>query len=289
MLPSRQVGELVPAAAGHREVAVPPAVPRLPTAQSPTRRTVPGGRSAAGRRSGSGTGTPSGPGQRLALPRAARPDACASVGSISSVPLQEVAVRRLFVVLGVSALLVLTGGPALAERAVPARRSRSSTRPACCGDEAQVEDALEELQAEDGIQLFVVFVDSFDGADGRRVGCRRPPSCPSSGGNDALLAVAVDDRRVRLLRAGRLPAVRRPRSTSWPARTWSRSSARVTGPAASSRSPTSCAPARRRGAAADSGGGGRAARRRRRSPSSVAAPTWSPVAAAQARGAAARR
>ena len=34
---------------------------------------------------------------------------------------------------------------------------------ALSGNEAQVDDALEELHTEDGTQLFVVFVNSFDG------------------------------------------------------------------------------------------------------------------------------
>ena len=33
----------------------------------------------------------------------------------------------------------------------------------CSGDESEIDDALDELQAEDGTQLFVVYVDTFDG------------------------------------------------------------------------------------------------------------------------------
>ena len=114
--------------------------------------------------------------------------------------------RRLFVVLGASALLVLRRAGA-GRRAVPARRA-GGRRGRRARDEAEVEDALDELQAEDGTQLFVVFVDTFDGADARARGCSRPRELSGLGGNDALLAVAVDDRDYALHPAGRLRAVR---------------------------------------------------------------------------------
>ena len=68
--------------------------------------------------------------------------------------------RRLFVVLGASALLALTGGPAFAEE--PFRLDQQVVDEAdVLGDEAQVDAALDELQSEDGVQLFVVTVDTF--------------------------------------------------------------------------------------------------------------------------------
>ena len=70
--------------------------------------------------------------------------------------------RRLPVVLGATALVLLSGGPALAEE--PFRIDEQVVDEAgVLGDESDIDAALDELQAEDGTQLFVVFVDSFDG------------------------------------------------------------------------------------------------------------------------------
>ena len=102
--------------------------------------------------------------------------------------------RRLSVVLGATALLLLSGGPALAED--PFRLDGQVVDEAgvlSSGEESQVADALDQLQAEDGTQLFVVFVDTFGGqTPGEWMQSTRQLS--SLGGNDALLAVAVDDR-----------------------------------------------------------------------------------------------
>ena len=76
-------------------------------------------------------------------------------------------------------------------------------------------------------------------------GCRQTEELSGLGGNDALLAVAVEDRRLRLRRPGRRRRHRSTRPSSWPVRRSSRSSPTATGRPASSRSPTSCAPARR--------------------------------------------
>jgi uncharacterized membrane protein YgcG len=109
-----------------------------------------------------------------------------------------VAVRRLFVVLGASALFALTGGPALAEE--PFRLEDQVVDEAgVIGDESEVDDALVELQTEDGTQLFVVFVDSFEGTDSD-AWAESTASLSGLGGNDALLAVAVDDREYGFLR-----------------------------------------------------------------------------------------
>jgi hypothetical protein len=103
-------------------------------------------------------------------------------------------VRRLSVVLGATALLLLSGGPALAED--PFRLDGQVVDEAgvlSSGEESQVADALDQLQAEDGTQLFVVFVDTFGGqTPGEWMQSTRQLS--SLGGNDALLAVAVEDR-----------------------------------------------------------------------------------------------
>jgi uncharacterized membrane protein YgcG len=109
----------------------------------------------------------------------------------SSITAQEVAVRRLVVVLGASTLLALSGVPALAEE--PFRLEDQVVDEAgVLGDESEIDAALDELQAEDGTQLFVVFVDSFDGMDTNEW-MQSTEELSGLGGSDALLAVAVDD------------------------------------------------------------------------------------------------
>lgn len=99
--------------------------------------------------------------------------------------------RRLCVVLGASALLALNASPAFAEE--PFRLDDQVVDEAgVLDDESQVEAALGELQREDGVQLFVVLVDTFDGMD---AGAWMDATADLSGlgGNDGMLAVAVED------------------------------------------------------------------------------------------------
>jgi TLP18.3/Psb32/MOLO-1 phosphatase superfamily protein len=110
----------------------------------------------------------------------------------------EVAVRRLSVLIGVligvSAVLVLGAGGALAEP--PLRLAdRVTDRAGVLSPEkiARIQDAIEQLRAENGVDLFVVYVQSFDGAGGQEWAdetARRS----QLGAEDALLAVAVGDR-----------------------------------------------------------------------------------------------
>jgi uncharacterized membrane protein YgcG len=100
-------------------------------------------------------------------------------------------VRRLPVVLGATALVLLSGGPALAEE--PFLIDEQVVDEAgVLGDESDIDAALDELQTEDGTQLFVVFVDSFDGLSAGEW-IQETGELSGFGGNDALLAVAVDD------------------------------------------------------------------------------------------------
>jgi hypothetical protein len=107
----------------------------------------------------------------------------------------EVVVRRLSLLVAVLAVLLLSGaGAALAEP--PSRLSERVTDRAGVLDAAQsarVTEAIDRLRAEDGIDLFVVYVDSFDGADGQAWadGAAR---LSQLGVEDALLAVATGDR-----------------------------------------------------------------------------------------------
>jgi hypothetical protein len=102
-------------------------------------------------------------------------------------------VRRLPVVLGATALFVLSGGPALAED--PFHLDQQVVDEAgvlSSGEESQVGDALDALQSEDGTQLFVVFVDTFDGLTAGEW-MQSTGNLSGLGGSDALLAVAVQD------------------------------------------------------------------------------------------------
>ena len=112
--------------------------------------------------------------------------------------------RRLCVVLGVLGMLLLAGGPAAA--VPPFRLADQVTDEAGVlgGGTAQVEEALAELRADTGTQLFVAFVDSFDGADGDEWAAATA-ELSQLGRNDALIAVAVEDRAYGFLRPGTSP------------------------------------------------------------------------------------
>ncbi|MGY1634526.1 TPM domain-containing protein [Geodermatophilus sp. SYSU D01186] len=101
--------------------------------------------------------------------------------------------RRLVVVLGMLAVLLVAGGPALA--VPPSRLDEQVTDQvgALAGDEARVEEALDALRAEDGTQLWVAFVGSFDGASGEEW-ATDAAAASQLGSTDVLFAVAVDDR-----------------------------------------------------------------------------------------------
>jgi hypothetical protein len=103
-------------------------------------------------------------------------------------------VRRLSVLIGVLAVLVLGAGSAAADP--PMRLDDRVTDRAgvlAPADVAQIQDAIERLRAENGVDLFVVFVESFDGADGQEW-ADETARLSQLGTEDALLAVAVADR-----------------------------------------------------------------------------------------------
>ena len=62
------------------------------------------------------------------------------------------------------------------------------------GDTSPLESDLDRLLSEHGLQLFVVYVGSFDGASGEEW-ARQTYELSGMGGNDILLAVATGDRR----------------------------------------------------------------------------------------------
>jgi tetratricopeptide (TPR) repeat protein len=104
-----------------------------------------------------------------------------------------VRVRRLTVVLGVLAFLGLTVAPAAATPPfdVPAQITEQAGLDL---DRGRVQSALDELRDATGTQLFVVFVDSFDGAAGQPW-TADTAQVSGLGGNDAMFAVATGDRR----------------------------------------------------------------------------------------------
>src|SRR4051794_2955699 len=181
-----------------------PVEPRLPTAHAPWPRTVPGGSSAAGSRSGSDTGVSS-EGRtagRLLLPR--------SRAGNSGGPLlvrrvrtsledahahRRSSVRRLPVVLGLTAVLLLAGGgPALADP--PFGVSGSVTDQAgvlSSGDKAEIEQAIGDLRKNEGISEYVVFVSGFDGLNGKQW-VTQTAEQSGLGPNDVMLAVATGER-----------------------------------------------------------------------------------------------
>ena len=74
---------------------------------------------------------------------------------------------RLTAVLLALAAPLAFAGPASAEEPLALTEQITDTADVLdSGEESDVQAALEQLQAEDGTQLYVVYVDSFDGASG---------------------------------------------------------------------------------------------------------------------------
>ncbi|MDP5184128.1 TPM domain-containing protein [Blastococcus sp. BMG 814] len=114
--------------------------------------------------------------------------------------------RRLCVVLGVLAVLVLGGGPAWA---VPPFRLADQVTDevgALDGSVAQVRDVVDDLRADTGTELHVVFVSSFSGAD-QGEWAQATAELSQLGEEDALLAVAVDDERYGTVRPADFPVI----------------------------------------------------------------------------------
>ncbi|WP_290801195.1 TPM domain-containing protein [Herbiconiux sp.] len=66
------------------------------------------------------------------------------------------------------------------------------------GDQARVQDALDSLATEHGVNLFVVYTDSFTNPSDRQAWANEVAQTNQFGTNDVLLAVATDDRVYQL-------------------------------------------------------------------------------------------
>jgi hypothetical protein len=105
-------------------------------------------------------------------------------------------VRRLPVVLGLTATLLLAaGGPALADPPFGVSgRVTDQAGVLSSSDKDRVEQAIDELQKNEGISEYVVLVDSFDGQNGKQWVAQTAEQS-GLGANDVMLAVAVGGER----------------------------------------------------------------------------------------------
>ena len=107
--------------------------------------------------------------------------------------------RRLGAVLALSAGMLLLAGPAHAETPVDLSGDYVvDTVGALSGDEAEVGAALDSLYERARIQLFVVFVDTFESPSDPGDWANETAISNGLGSNDVLLAVAIGDRQYSL-------------------------------------------------------------------------------------------
>lgn len=103
--------------------------------------------------------------------------------------------RRSLLLAAVSVLLFL-GGAGFAAAEPPSRIGGAVSDAAgvlAPGDDARITEAFTRLREANGTQVFVTYVDSFDGADGE-AWAADAADLSQFGADDVLLAVAVDDR-----------------------------------------------------------------------------------------------
>jgi uncharacterized membrane protein YgcG len=105
-------------------------------------------------------------------------------------------VRRLTVVLGLLAVLLgVAAAPALAEPPQTLSDQVTDSAGVLSGsDEQQLRETLTNLERDHGIRLYATFVNSFDGMSGK-AWTTQAGQQSGLGGHDALLAVAVQDRK----------------------------------------------------------------------------------------------
>jgi hypothetical protein len=98
---------------------------------------------------------------------------------------------RLVAVLAVLAAPLLVPGTASAEQPSDLTRELTDTA-GVLGDPAQAQQAIDRVESETGTQLFVVFVDTFEGAAGQ-AWAEATASATGLGPDGAVFAVAIDD------------------------------------------------------------------------------------------------
>ena len=108
---------------------------------------------------------------------------------------------RALAVPAVLASILLTAGPAAAVAPFSLPGQVTDQAGVLDGDESRVQAAIDELRTEEDVQLFVVFVDSFDGVPGPQW-ADRTAAASGLAGNDLMLAVAVDDGLYQPWRGG---------------------------------------------------------------------------------------
>ncbi len=102
--------------------------------------------------------------------------------------------RRLTIVAGLAAaLLAGSAVPALADPPAGVTDQVTDEAGVLDGQEQEIQDAMDELESETGTELYVVYVDSFDGTDGAEW-ARSSAEQTGLDTDDVLMAVAVDDR-----------------------------------------------------------------------------------------------
>ena len=100
--------------------------------------------------------------------------------------------RRMWLLIGVAALVLSGAAPAMAEPPVRVEAQVTDLVGALEAGRPAVDDALRRLQAEGGTRLFVLFVAGFD-ATSATDWAAEVAALSSLGESDALIAVAVDD------------------------------------------------------------------------------------------------
>jgi uncharacterized membrane protein YgcG len=96
---------------------------------------------------------------------------------------------------GTGAVLLGAGPASAVDPFPPAEQLTDQADVLDSGEEAEVTDALEQLQSEDGTQLYVVYVDSFSGLSGEQW-ADQAFDLRGMGDGDVLLAVSIDESLV---------------------------------------------------------------------------------------------
>ena len=97
--------------------------------------------------------------------------------------------------------VVLAAGPAAAEPPFYLEDQVTDQAGVLDGRADEVQEAFDELRADEGVVMFAVYIDSFDGMSSR-AWAQETFTTSNMGSNEVLLAVAVEDRAFYLGHAG---------------------------------------------------------------------------------------